>query len=270
MRSALATLLLSLIALTLVGLGSSYSLLHAASPEEFLLVSDRPGYADATASVSPYHWHIELGTDWTPAESISWGGLVRFGLPRQFELRLATPTFMQDFAVSTPLDPDPATPELALGGASLGTKWSHQWSETSFSTSLMIGLPSQGISRSIYPDRLLSLSAQLSHQLNQKMNTGIAVKYGLVDGTLEAQESQYAEDLDHLFGVVGSIGWQEIDWSLFGQAGAELFGERVTPLIGLGSTLRVSRMIQVDLSLDLLLTEEGVTPHLLSGATIGW
>ncbi len=234
-----------------------------------LLVPDRPGYADSTSSVDPGHWHMELGGAWRPSEDSTINGILRYGLKYGWELRLMSPTLTQ-VAPFVGTDGQEVTPELSVGGAQLGAKWAKRWSRIEFSSVLMVGVPVRGAEQALTPDPLVSLGAQISHPLNHKLSTGLAFRYGLQDGSLYGQEVAYGEELTHYLGMVAALSWSEVDWSIFTQAGAEVLGEVVTPLVGGGLTLRISRGSQVDLSMDAPLASDGVNAKYMAGLTLSW
>lgn len=233
------------------------------------LVPDRPGYADATSSVDRGHWHAELGGSWLPNQDATANALFRYGLGRGWELRLMSPTLFQVFPYEIE-GGETRSPDLALGGAQLGAKWAHHWPRLEFSSSLMIGIPTNGTSVAMNPDALASLTTQMSHGLNSHLSAGLVFKYAILDGLARGQEVAYAKELGHLMGLVGSLSWGEVDWSIFTQAGVEVLDELVTPLVGAGLTLRVSEGSQVDLSLDAPLAADGVSARYMAGITLSW
>jgi hypothetical protein len=236
----------------------------------FDLVPDRPGYSDSTQTVAPRHWHIELGNSWLIDSDVQIDTLIRYGLARGWELRLRGPTLTQGFATSTPIDPDPAEIPLAVGGASLGAKWSYQRSKFSSSIVMMVGIPVTGAESALSPDPLFLVKGQLEYPLNDRINIGLTFKSALLDETTPALESAYGEELGGLWGIVGAISWVEIDWSLYAQSGGEIIADTFTPLLGVGGTLRVAHSVQFDLSIDAPLAADGVNPRYGSGITIGW
>lgn len=246
------------------------STILASPPEDRILVPDRPGYALSTWSVLPSHWQIELGTSWAPDFDFGGAALVRYGLASGWELRLGTPTLTQATAEKTSLSSNPTSPPLAVGGTTIGTKWSGAWGINTFSSALMVGIPTSGASQSISPDPLVSLQAQLSRPLNQKVSTGVSIKYALMDHTRPAIDSAYGEEIGQLFGVVGSIKWSEVDWLIFSQAGVELLDDLVTPIVGAGGALRISRHLQLDLSVNTQIKRDGLRERYLAGITAGW
>jgi hypothetical protein len=74
-------------------------LLFAARPalcEEPPLVADRPGFGESASAVSPRHVQVETGVNWTRLDGDTTAAdgpelLLRIGLVRSLELRLATP-----------------------------------------------------------------------------------------------------------------------------------------------------------------------------------
>jgi hypothetical protein len=114
------------------------------------------------------------------------------------------------------------------------------------------------------------LSAQLDYPLNDKISVGLVFKSALLDETTPAVESAYGEELGGLFGLVSSISWSEVDWSLYAQSGAELVVDTLTPLVGIGGTLRVAHSAQLDLSVDAPLGPEELTPRYGAGVTVGF
>jgi hypothetical protein len=233
------------------------------------LVPDRPGYADSTASVDPGHWHLELGGSLVPDQDATMTGLVRYGLAYGWELRLMSPTLTHVYPYEG-ADGVEITPDMAVGGTQFGAKWAKRWARLEWSVVSMVGLPLAGVEKAFTPDALFSLGTQISHSLNRRLAAGLALKYGLHDGFIYGQEVAYGEELTHLFGMVGALTWSEVGYSLFTQAGAELFGEVITPLIGGGTTIRLTRGSQIDLSLDAPLTSEGVTARYMAGLTLSW
>ena len=73
-----------------------------------------------------------------------------------------------------------------------------------------------------------------------------------------------------MFGVVGSIKWSEVDWLIFSQAGVELLDDLVTPIVGAGGALRISRHLQLDLSVNTQIKRDGLRERYLAGITAGW
>lgn len=233
------------------------------------LVPDRPGYADSTSSVDHGHWHFELGGVWLPEEEASMVGLLRYGLRYGWELRLMTPTLTHTFPYET-IDGSEVTPDLAAGGTQFGAKWSKHWYRVQWSVVSMVGLPVAGVENAFTPDPLVSLGSQISHNMNDRLSVGLAMKYALHDGWIYGQDVAYGEELTHLFGLVGALTWSDVGYSLFTQAGAELYGEVVTPLVGGGTTLRITHGSQVDFSIDAPLSSAGVTLRYMAGLTLSW
>ena len=180
-----------------------------------------------------------------------------------------TPTLTHTFPY-TDTDGTKVTPDLAAGGTQFGAKWSKHWYRLKFSVVSMVGLPVAGVEKAFTPDPLFSLGSQISHSLNDRLSLGLAMKYALHDGWIYGQEVEYGEELTHLLGLVGALTWSEVGYSLFTQAGAELFGEVITPLVGGGATLRITQGSQIDFSIDAPLSSEGVTPRYMAGATLSW
>ena len=275
LRSSLrSSLCLSFKVALLIGATNlAYLNIAVAAPEAApFLVPDRPGYSDSIFTVLPGRWHVELGAALTPDDTLGATILTRYGLSKRWELRLALPTLTQAFAASEAdaLNPDPETPEATFGGASLGAKVAYGHRNLKGSTVLMIGLPTSGGDIAINPDPILSLKSQLEHPLDRHLSVNIALHVALFDETVPAVESAYGGELDWLFGAVGAVSWSEIDWSLYTQGGGELIAGQLTPLVGIGGTLRLAYNAQIDLSLNAPLSPDGVTPRYDMGFTLGW
>ena len=232
-------------------------------------VPDRPGYADSTSSVDPGHWHLELGGSWLPSSDRTVSALVRYGLKYGWELRLMTPTLTQVLPYQD-VEGNEINPELAVGGTLFGAKWAKHWSRLEFSLVTMVALPITGTSKALTPDPLVSFTSQISHALNERISAGLAFRYALHDGVLHGQEVAYGEELSSLVGLMGSLTWSDVGWSVYTQAGAEVFKDVLTPLVGTGITFRISQGSQVDLSLDAPLSSDGVAPRYMLGFTLSW
>ena len=271
-RSRNTISLFSLFSLLSISLTLCGGALESASAESPFLVPDRPGYSDSVMTVRPKRWHLELGSALTPSVELSATTLIRYGVAQGWELRLAGPTLTQVFASSleSALTPNPARPPLAVGGASLGAKWAYAHRDLKGSMVLMVGLPTSGADVAISPDPVLLFTAQVEHPLNRYLSVNLALRAALLDEMAPTIESVYGSELGGLFGAVGAVSWSEVDWSLYVQGGAELIQERLTPLTGLGATLRLAYNAQVDLSLNAPLTPDGVTPRYELGLTFGW
>ncbi len=232
-------------------------------------VPDRPGYSDATASVDRGHWHLELGGSWLPEQDSTASALLRYGLGKGWELRLTSPTLTQAFPY-TDLTGQEINPDLLIGGTLFGSKWAKTFKDFEFSIVAMLGLPLSGTAKAFTPDPLFMTTSQMSHSFNAHLSTGLALKYALTDGYIEGQDVAYAEKLAHLFGMMASLTWSDIGWSMFTQAGAEIYAGTLTPLVGTGLTLRVSQGSQVDFSLDAPLASDGVAARYMMGFTLAW
>ena len=135
---------------------------------------------------------------------------------------------------------------------------------------MMVGIPVTGAETALNPDPLFQLKGQLEYPLNEHIYLGLTFKSALFDETTPALESAYGEELGGLWGLVGALSWVEVDWSLYAQSGGELIVDTLTPLIGVGGTLRLAHSVQLDFSLDAPLAPDGVHPRYGSGITIGW
>ena len=232
-------------------------------------VPDRPSYLDATASVDRGHWHFELGGSYLPEQDSTGSALIRYGLGKGWELRLMSPTLMQESAYTDDTG-NKINPDLIIGGTLFGGKWAKAFQEISFSIVTMVGLPLAGTSKAFSPDPLFLTQTQISHEFNTHLSSGLALKYALTDGYIYGQSVAYAEELAHLFGMVGSLVWRDVGWSLFSQAGAEWYAGKLIPLVGTGITFRLSQGSQIDLSLDAPLTDDGPTARYMAGLTLAW
>ena len=232
-------------------------------------VPDRPSYLDATASVDRGHWHFELGGSYLPEQESTGSALLRYGLGKGWELRLMSPTLMQEPAYTDEMGNE-INPDLIVGGTLFGGKWAKAFRETQFSVVTMVGLPLAGTSKAFSPDPLFLTKAQVSHQFNTHLSSGLALKYALTDGYIYGQSVAYAKELAHLFGMVGSLVWSDVGWSFFSQAGAELYAGTLIPLVGTGFTFRLTQGSQIDLSLDAPLTSDGPVARYMMGLTLAW
>ena len=232
-------------------------------------VPDRPSYADATASVDKGHWHLELGVAHLPDQDSNGSLLLRYGLGKGWELRLVSPTLTQALPY-TDLAGNKVEPKLAVGGTLFGGKWAKAFKGFEFSAVTMVGLPLAGTSKAFSPDPLFLTTTQISHSFNTYFSSVLALKYALNDGYIYGQSVAYAEELAHLFGMVGSLVWSNVGWAFFTQAGAELYAGTLIPLVGSGLTLRLSQGTQLDFSVDAPLSSDGPTTKYMTGLTIAW
>lgn len=250
-------------------MASTLFTLQAAAQLGPSFVPDRPGYADATASVDKRHWHLELGVAHLPEQDTNGSLLLRYGLGKGWELRLSSPTLTQAVPY-TDLAGNKVEPELAVGGTLFGGKWAKAFKGFEFSAVTMVGLPVAGTEKAFSPDPLFLTTTQISHSFNSHLSSVLALKYALTDGYIYGQSVAYAEELAHLFGMVGSLVWSNVGWSFFTQAGAELYAGTLTPLVGTGLTFRLSQGSQLDFSIDAPLNSDGPTTKYMMGLTIAW
>ena len=228
------------------------------------MVTDRPGLLFSSSTVGPGAFVVELGVPQVTlvedsdvkVRLTSLVALLRYGVGRNFELRLGAPVYNKLHAESGPFHDD----ESGFGDVEVGAKWhllDNAGSRPSFALIPSVILPT-GDDQFSAGDPVYQLNAMAEWTLPKNWSAGALV--GVLNGP-DGDGRYYQETVGLSAGQQMSKAWSAYGEAVYAATGLEGAGD--SAFLGAGIKYLVADDLQLDLSFDRGLT--GDSPDWLFG-----